>query len=71
MNNAVNSNAPVAIGTTAAECGEPLAAAIYAEDRLPSLETNSINRDKGEHIQRKLLILLGGGRGSQRRSRWS
>lgn len=53
MNNVVNLNAPVAIGTAATECGEPLAAAIYAEDLLPRLETNSINREKGVHIQRK------------------
>lgn len=71
MNNVVNLNAPVAIGTAAAECGELLAAALYAEVLLPSLETNPMTRDKGVHIQRKLLILLGGGRESQSRSRWS
>lgn len=71
MNNVVNLNARVAIGTAATECGEPLAAAKYAEDLLPSLETNCKNRDKGVHIQRKLLILLGGGRENQRRTRWS
>lgn len=50
MNNVVNLNASVAIGTVATECEEPLVAAVYAGDLLPTLETNSINSDESVNI---------------------